>query len=102
MEFRRKANVNMQGLGAVEVYEMNGRAFVEWQRSQEENVSPVAIAAAVLVHCVPLFDDKEPDELLEMLTPNQLSDLFVAVIDLSEIETAKNSEAEASYVSSVS
>ena len=102
MGFRRSVNITLSGVGAVEVYEMNGRAFVEWQESQQAGKSPVAVAAAVIVHCVPSFEDKSVDELLDLLTPTQLSDMFVAIIELSELDESKNSEAEARPVSSVS
>lgn len=102
MSFRRKTNINLQGVGAVEIWEMNGRAFVEWTESQSNGNSPVATAAAVIVHCVPSFEDKSAEELLDLLTPSQLSDIFAAIVELSEVGESKNSEAGARPVSSVS
>ena len=102
MSFRRKANIKLEGIGAAEIWEMNGRAFVEWTEAQAAGKSPVAIAAGVIVHCVPSLEDKTADELLDLLTPAQLSDMFAAIVELSEVDGSKNSEAEARHVSSVS
>ncbi len=98
MEFRKRELVAIAGMGDVECLEMNGKAFIEWQDAQEEGRSAVAIAATVIRHCCPAFEEKDPSELLDILTPGQLGDLFAAIINLSEVKE-KNSEAEARPVS---
>lgn len=97
---RRTRALKVDGMGTVNINEMNGRAFVEWQQAQAENKSPMVVAAIVIKHCVDMFKDESIDAMLEQMTPTQLTALFTAIIELSDIE-GKNSGAGRKRVSSV-
>jgi hypothetical protein len=71
---------------------------VEWQQAQTENKSPMVVAATVIKHCTDLFKDESIDAMLEQMTPAQLTELFTAIIALSDIE-GKNSGADRKPVS---
>lgn len=102
MSFRRTRTVNIEPFGTLDIVEMNGRAFIEWQELQQQGKTQIHIAAAIAAHCCPAFEDKTADELLDILTPGQLAELFTAIVEISELDKGKNSEAESRPVSSVS
>lgn len=96
---RRSKSITVDGV-PVCVYEMNGRAYVEYVDARAQKLPQVNIAALLAHHCAEGWKEHSVDDILDTVSTSVLTEIFRTVLELSSEPAKKNSATDRLAVSS--